>query len=191
MASRFWARLERPDGSIVEDPAWTPQRQFLWEFVHDTRGLAREEALYDHLERIRLIDTGLGRGGPRFAHDPAALRSSYQALLERIRERGDNAPKFRLVREAGENEWAAAKMFTEAGAEYALVGGWTGPFLRQISPETEEAIVGTEDKVQVGTRRFEVRAVPFLEYFAEDLRGLFEILGRAEREGLRVRCLQR
>lgn len=191
MASRFWARLERPDGSIVEDPAWTPQRQFLWEFVHDTRGLARAEALYDHLERVRLIDSQSGRGGPRFAHEPAPLRASYEAILERIRERGESAPKFRLVREAGETEWAVARTFAEAGAEYALVGGWTGPFLRQIAPETEEAIVGTEDRVQVGERRFEVRAVPFLDYFAEDLRGLFGLLERAAREGLRVRFLQR
>lgn len=190
MATRFWARLERPDGKVVEDPAWTPQRQFLWDFVHDTRGLVRDESLYDHLETIRLIDPGAGTD-PKFSLEPARVRAAYEAIVARIRERGDAAPRFRLVREEGDGQWGAAKMFHEAGAEFALVGGWTGPFLRQISPEAEEAVVGTEDRVQVGSRRFEVRAVPYLEYFQEDLNGLLELLARAEKERLRVRFLQR
>lgn len=191
MASRFWARLERTDGSIVADPAWTPQRQFLWEFVHDTRGQAREEALYDQLELIRKIDAQAGAGGAAFAQSPERVRAAYEAVAARIRERGEQMPRFRLVREEGDPEWAPVKLFSEAGAEYALVGGWTGPFLRQISPEVEESVVATEDELRVGGRRFEVRAVPFLDYFADDLAALFVVLDRAGREGLRVRFLQR
>lgn len=189
MATDFWARLEDADGRVVgKDPAWRPQRQFLWDVVHDTRGLLREEAFYEDLELIRTIDGAPGRGGPAFALDPHHVRRVYETILERSRSHG---ARFRLVAPTGTDEWSAVAFFEEGGAEYALVGGWTGPLLRTIRPDPDQQPVPEEGPVQVGRQRFDVRAVPYHDYFGPDLVALIGLLREAGAKRLRVRFLQR
>lgn len=189
MASEFWARLEDPKGRIVgDDPAWKPQRQFLWDVVHDTRGLLREETFYDDLALIRKIDQAPGTGGDPFALDPNRVRRVYETILERAKKHDS---RFRLVAPAGTQDWAAVNFFEEGGSEYALVGGWTGPLLRTIAPEPDQASVAETGRVRVGSREFEIRAVAYYDYFRDDFEALIGLLRQAEQRGLRVRFLQR
>lgn len=189
MAKEFWARLEDPSGNVIgADPAWKPQRQFLWDVVHDTRGLLREETFYDDLELIRTIDQAPGRGGNAYALEPKRVRRVYETILERSTT---HDAKFRLVAPAGKDEWAAVNFFEEGGSEYALVGGWTGPLLRTISPEPDQSSVPETGPVRVGSREFRIRSVPYHEYFRDDFQTLIALLQEAEANGLRVRFLQR
>ena len=189
MASEFWARLEDTRGRVVgNDPAWKPQRQFLWDVVHDTRGLLREETFYDDLELIRKIDHAPGNGGEDFALEPKRIRRIYETILERSKT---HDAKFRLVTPAGREEWAAVNFFEEGGSEYALVGGWTGPLLRTIAPEPDQASVPETGPVVVGSREFWIRSVPYHEYFRDDFQALIDLLRNAEAAELRVRFLQR
>lgn len=189
MVTEFWARLEDAHGRVVgPDPAWTPQRQFLWDVVHDTRGLLRGEATAQDLELIRRIDDPQGPLPREHALDPREVRRIYETILRRA---GEHDARFRLVAPSGTDAWAAVQSFEEGDAEYALVGGWTGPVLRVIQPEPDVRPIDDRDEVQVGRRRFRVRAVPYRDYFARDFDGLVELLKHAEAEGLRVRFLQR
>lgn len=189
MASEFWARLEDAQGRVVgTDPAWKPQRQFLWDVVHDTRGLLREETFYDDLELIRTIDQAPGKGGTRFALEPERVRRVYETILERAKT---HHAKFRLIAPADSDEWAAVNFFEEGGSEYALVGGWTGPLLRTISPEPDQASVAETGPVRIGSRTFQIRSVPYYDYFRQDFETLIELLRDAAGRDLRVRFLQR
>jgi hypothetical protein len=188
LASEYWARLEDRDGHVVgTDPAWKPQRQFLWDVVHDTRGILRDDSLYDDLELIRKIDGAAGTGGPSYSLDAQRVRRIFETIYSRAKA---SDARFRLVATDGKDDWAAVKFFEDAGAEYAVVGGWTGPFLRTISPEPDQASI-PEGRLTVGRHRFIVKAVPYADYFREDLESLLALLMDAERRGLRVRFLQR
>jgi hypothetical protein len=188
VATEFWARLEDASGRVVgPDPAWTPQRQFLWDVVHDTRGILRGDAVLSDLELIRKIDRAPGVGGAAFALDPNEVRRVYTMLFDRSKA---HEAKFRLVATEGRDDWAAVKFFEEAGAEYAIVGGWTGPFLRTIAPEPDQRTI-EEGHVAVGGQQFEVRSVPYSEYFSKDFETLLALLSDAAARGLRVRFLQR
>lgn len=183
MASEFWARLEDRHGTVVGDEhAWRPQRQFLWDVVHDTRGLLREESLADDIATIRRFNEPLQAG---------IVRGIYEKIYARAKAQGSSGPHFRLTAVEGGTEWAAVQFFEEDGAEYALVGGWTGPVLRTLSPEPEQQFFDDPPIVEVGKRRFQVRKVPYAEYFREDFESLLGLLRRAEKDGLRVRFVQR
>lgn len=192
MVTELWARLEDPQGRVVgPDPAWKPQRQFLWEVIHDTRGLLRGEAFAEDLEVIRTIDAAAGRGGPRYAHDPAHVRAIYERILERVRSLGESRPAFRLVAPEGSDAWAAVQFFKDAGNEFAVVGGWSAPLVRNLSVPGEEQFLPETDTVTVGFHRFRVRSVPFADYFRADFESLFALLRSAESRRLRIRFLQR
>lgn len=192
MVTDLWARLEDTKGRVVgPDPAWKPQRQFLWEVIHDTRALLRGEAFAEDLGVMRTIDAAAGRGGPQYAHDPARVRAIYERILERARSPGEPRPAFRLVAPEGSDAWAAVQFFKDGGAEFAVVGGWTGPLIRNLSVPGEQQFLGETDTVTVGSRRFRVRSVPFADYFGADFESLFALLRAAESQGLRIRFLQR
>lgn len=192
MVTEFWARLEDAGGHVSGlDPAWKPQRQFLWEVIHDTRGLLRGEAFAEDLEVIRTIDAAPGRGGPRFAHEPAAIRAIYERLRERLRSLGEGQPTFRLIAPEGSDAWGVVQFFKDAGNEFAVVGGWSGPLVRNLSAPGEPQFLAETDTVTVGFHRFRVRSVPFADYFGADFESLLALLRSAESQRLRIRFLQR
>ncbi|HLE47716.1 MAG TPA: hypothetical protein VI818_05410 [Candidatus Thermoplasmatota archaeon] len=183
MAGELFARLEDTQGLVVgPERAWTPQRQFLWDVIHDTRGLLREESFADDLALIRTFNAPLE---PRRVHDV------YAKIYERAQAQGAAAPHFRLTAPEARDEWAAVQFFEEEGTEYALVGGWTGLMLRTIAPEPDQKFFDDAPVVVAAGRRFRIRKVPFAEYFRDDFESLLVLLQRAEKDGLRVRFVQR
>lgn len=183
MAGELFARLEDAQGHPVgSGRAWAPQRQFLWDVVHDTRGLLREDSFADDLALIRRFNEPL---------EPGRVRKVYEKIFDRARAQGAAGPHFRLLAPEGRDEWAAVQFFEEGGAEHALVGGWTGLLLRTIAPEPDQTFLDDAEAVEAAGRRFRVRKVPFGEYFREDFESLFAVLRRAEEERLLVRFVQR
>jgi hypothetical protein len=192
MATEFSARFETAGGEIVgADPAWKPQRQFLWDVVHDTRGLLRDEDLHNELQALRTIDAQPDEKRSEFVQEATKLRSVVEKVWTRAQAQKENQPRFRLITPAGKNEWAVVNFFQEAGLEYALVGGWTGPLLRILGPEPDQHAVAEKEEISVGSKRFKMTAIPYTEYFRNDFETLLNALKFAESKGLRVRLVQR
>lgn len=191
MATELTVRLETPTGDVVgTDPAWKAQRQFLWDVVHDTRGLLRDEGLADDLAMLRRIDSRPDARRQEFAHDASRLRAVVENLWQLARSQ-PNAPRFRLISPADREEWSAVNFFQDQGVEYALVGGWTGPLLRVLGPEPDQRAVPDDEEVQLGSHRFRITGVPYADYFRQDFESLLVTLREAEARGLRVRLVQR
>lgn len=191
MATELSVRLETPTGQVVgTDPAWKGQRQFLWDVVHDTRGLLRDEALRPDLAVLRHIDSEPDANRKEFAMDAKKLRSVVENVWASARTQ-TNAPRFRLIAPHDREEWSVVNFFQDQGTEYALVGGWTGPLLRVLGPEPDQRAVPDEDNVQFGPHKFRITGIPYAEYFRQDFESLLATLKLAETKGLRVRLVQR
>jgi hypothetical protein len=191
MATELTVRLETPSGDVVgTDPAWKGQRQFLWDVVHDTRGLLRDETLAADLAVLRRIDSEPDAKRKEYAHDAAALRSVVENVWEVARNQ-PRAPRFRLIAPADREEWSAVNFFEDQGVEYALVGGWTGPLLRVLGPEPDQRAVPDDPEVTFGSHRFRITGIPYADYFRNDFESLLATLRQAESKGLRVRLVQR
>jgi hypothetical protein len=177
---------------VAEGPAWEArERRFLWEVVHDTRGVLRRGVRAEHLNRIRQVETE--PVDPKAApSEPAPLLEAYEAATAALRELGPRGPAFHWVAPAGSEEWAAVHHFEDGGRAFSLIGGWAPPFLRDASGDMEplRTFADGQDEVVVGQTRLQIRREPFFECFREDLESLLGALGRAVEQGLRVRFVQ-
>lgn len=195
MRGRIELRLEDADGNEVgQEPAWTAQRrQFLWEVVHDTRGILRRTVAADDVALIRNVEAPGGSGGAKAVVEARAARDAYRRAADALKQNADQGPQFHWVAEQGSDEWAAVCHVATDGDVVTVVGGWNRPVVRKGAGEDAptRSIGPDEDVVDVAGTVVRLRRESFYDLFAADLERLLDVLEDAADRGLRARFVQR
>jgi hypothetical protein len=191
VATEFYLRLEDSKGRPAGDaPAWTPRRQFLWEVVHDTRGVLRHALKRRQIDLIRTVDPQDGNGGPEYGLDPLHVREAYVRLRDHLAEIGGDGPAFHWVAHEGRDDWAAVHHVEAEGRVFSVFGGWNPPTVRTMDLTESDRTFDAREGLTVGGQRLRVRRDTFHDLFRDDIDRLIEVLGEAGEKGIRVRFCQ-
>lgn len=186
--------LEEEDGTAVQDePAWRAQeRQFLWEIVHDTRGILRRTVAPEDVATIRTVEAP-GSASAEKAMDAQVALDAYRRVVGALKANADQGPQFHWVAEAGSEAWAAVCHVEADGDVVTVVGGWNRPTVREgTDAEAPTRPVGSDQAaVDVAGTVVRIRRESFYDLFAGDLERLVAVLQDAAERGLRVRFVQR
>ncbi len=185
--------LEDADGTVVgQRPAWrAEERQFLWEVVHDTRGILRRTVAAEDVAVIRNVDAA-GAAPDKAVAAQRAL-DAYTRAAEALRAQAEQGPQFHWVSRQGSDDWAAVCHIETDDGVVTVVGGWNRPVVRHgHGPDAPtETMAAGQEAVEVADTVVRVRRQSFYDLFADDLDRLIRVLADAAERGLRARFVQR